>query len=345
MISSMSENVFPAHFLTYAGTVSPPGFYKIIVWDKLRNLLSENCADLFSYKPIKITRKNDQLNINLSLFKYKKGSNLEELSECFEHFYATKTNQNGEFELRMDGTTQTTIFVHMFPLGQKMNLIHSTSEPEIFFQNVMKKNWQNLNGNKDTLHFSHYVGKDLKVAKLLAPWFWRNAKPSDEDAFLLKAYLRNAAEKLVNFFLNDQKIPETDRNILQFFANAFSVPQTGGKLQKTLAKIDGMSILVKDICTFLTPPGNDEEQITQEFGKLVVMVRTWRKFCRNYLKVMRVKPSLLKELLKTSEEEAVEKEFPMTHSTANGHKEKHNYKKQIGGQNGTGVFIPPLMAH
>uniref|UniRef100_A0A914IF53 Uncharacterized protein n=1 Tax=Globodera rostochiensis TaxID=31243 RepID=A0A914IF53_GLORO len=179
----------------YGGVVKPPGFYKIVLRDRWRSVQSALCADVFEYVMRDIIQKDNAVVYIKRFFNYEAESNLEEFK---------------------------TIYIHMFPLDKNKKLIHSSSEPKFFLQNVMKKtNWKNCN-EEFYLAFYHFAERDFKISKLLSRWvsLSQNAKLSDEEAFLLKAYLRDVTEKLVKFFTNGLEMKTRELNILFNYGNS-----------------------------------------------------------------------------------------------------------------------------
>uniref|UniRef100_A0A914ICH2 Uncharacterized protein n=1 Tax=Globodera rostochiensis TaxID=31243 RepID=A0A914ICH2_GLORO len=227
--SKKEENIFPKKMITYGGVVTPPGFFKIVVTDE-RKIKSAQCARLLENVMRDIPQKT--------------GSNLEEFSECFKHFYTAQTNVDGEFEMQLPNSVQETIFVQILPLDKNKRLIQSSIEPTFFLQNVMKKtNWKN--GNKDALYFYYNAIIEGKIDTMLSRWASQNYQPSEDEAFLLKAYFREVTEKLVELFTNGRIMQDDELNILYNYGNWLLKCQSEGKLEKTLAQIDGMQMLIK----------------------------------------------------------------------------------------------------
>ncbi|KAI3408502.1 hypothetical protein GPALN_010122 [Globodera pallida] len=287
--SMNEENIFSKKMISYGGVVTPPGVFKIVVRDEW-SIKSAQCAHLMEIVFRDIPQKlGVVLRIRMTLFKYVEGSNLEEFSECFKHFYTIQTNADGEFEFQLPNSVQE-IYVHMFPLHKNKRLIHSSIEPKFFLQHVMKKtNWKN--GDKDVLCFYYDAITEGKIDAMLSRLFWQNAKPSDEEAFLLKAYLRDVTQKLVALFTNGRTMQKNELKMLHNYGESLLKCQSDGKLEKTLAQIDDMQMLIKNFCMFLgTETTNDkkssknEEQNMQRFSSQIESeLSVWRSFCKKNL--------------------------------------------------------------
>uniref|UniRef100_A0A183CCP7 Uncharacterized protein n=1 Tax=Globodera pallida TaxID=36090 RepID=A0A183CCP7_GLOPA len=125
----------------------------------------------------------------------------------------------------------------MFPLDKNKKLIHSSSEPKFFFQNVLKKtNWKNV--NEDAI--LHYTEREFKINKMLSRWLGQNAKPLDEEAFLLKAYFRDVTEKFVTFFTTALEMKTRELNTLYHYGDSLLKCQS--EVSKEFTKIDGIKL-------------------------------------------------------------------------------------------------------
>ncbi|KAI3408511.1 hypothetical protein GPALN_010131 [Globodera pallida] len=295
LICSKSE-ITTKKTIKYSGIILPPGFYRIAIWDKFNvtTQFEHKCQHLFKY----VTRKGkgpSTKKYSICFFKNFEGIELAHFGQCFENFFTALTNENGEFEVELFESFPETINVQLFPVDKNKDLIHSDSVPSTFLQNLqMKTNWKN--GLRQTFFFHYLKEKKGRIVTMLK--VWQNAKPSDENAFFLRAYLQEIASRIVVIFTNGGTLTKNEVDILNKYSLGL---QEFGILENKLAEIDGMPSLVKSLCNFLLEEFGFEgtDGIPHKFP-------IWHLVCTNYLDKMPHVPKILEgmnfENLETNDE-------------------------------------------
>ncbi|KAL3116622.1 hypothetical protein niasHT_001369 [Heterodera trifolii] len=241
--------------IEFASSISPPGLYTVLITENMQLKLPYNESDII----------------------------LENVSsEATENFHIIRTNEDGEFKLKLPITLADAIFVHVFPMNDDRKFVRSPITPSTFLQRVFWLNdWKSHNYRDKELWVINRNERNSKLNKMLTNWLWNDYLP-DENAFFIRANLKYGASRAVKLFTNNIEIPPNDLDMLEMYGDKMVKYQVQTQnLIIKLAKIAGFERLVEYFCDYLNLEKSSDDQ--KILGTVPVIdyqkMMPWKKLC------------------------------------------------------------------
>ncbi|KAL3071101.1 hypothetical protein niasHS_015843 [Heterodera schachtii] len=241
--------------IEFASNISPPGLYTVLITENMQLNLPHNESDII----------------------------LENVpGDATENFQIIRTNEDGEFKLKLPITLADAIFVHVFPMNDDRKFMRSPITPSTFLKSVFWLNdWKSRNYSDKELWVINPDERNPKLNKMLTNWL-RNDNLPEVEAFFIRANLKYGASRMVKLFTNNIDIPPNDLDMLEMYGDKMVKYEAQNQnLTNKLAKIAGFKRLVKYFCIYLNKEKLSDDQKT--LGTVPVIdypkMMQWKKLC------------------------------------------------------------------